>query len=188
MRDKIDFSLHSGMMALAYLNSKTFEILRSGEIAPPALWFYVDDRLAETIQALNLRGYPTTGCRIDPPFAHRFQVTLINVRDSEGKTPAPADIARAYEHRTPDARVIRIAQIGNRKYRLTVQAKTPREICITFRGSAQFREIPEGCEYNSNVLRYSFPNEIDGLEYLQLCQTHAQALYDWACALPVGLW
>ena len=113
----------------------------------------MDDRLAETIQTLNLRGYPTTGCRIDPPFSHRFQVTLINVRDSEGKTPAPADIARAYEHRTPDARVIRIAQIGNRKYRLTVQTAAPREICITFRRSAQFREIPEGCEYNSNVLR-----------------------------------
>ena len=89
------------MMALAYLNSKTFEILRSGEIAPPALWFYVDDRLAETIQALNLRGYPTVSCRIDPPFSHRFQVTLINVRDSEGKTPAPADIARLIE--APDA-------------------------------------------------------------------------------------
>lgn len=181
-------NLHSGMMALAYLNSETFEILRSGEITPSALWFYVDDRLAETIQALNLRGYPTTGCRIDPPFAHRFQVTLINVRDSEGKTPAPADIARAYEHRTPDAQVIGVSQIGNRKYRLTVQAKAPREIRITFRRSAQFREIPEGSEYNGSALTYSFPNEIDGLEYLQLCQTRAQALYDWACSLPIGLW
>ena len=176
------------MIALAYLNSETFEILCSDKAAPSALWFYVDDRLAETIQALNLRGYPTSGCRIDPPFAHRLQVTLINVRDSEGKTPSHTDIARAYEHRTPDARVIRIAQIGNRKYRLTVQTAAPREICITFRRSAQFREIPEGSEYNGSALFYSFPSEIDGLEYLQLCQTRAQALYDWACALPVGLW
>ena len=188
MHGMMGFSLHSGMIALAYLNSETFEILQSDKAAPPTGWFYVDDRLAETIQALNLRGYATTGCRIDPPFARRFQVTLINVRDSEGKTPSHTDIARAYAHRTPNTQVVRVSQIGNRKYRLTVQTAVPREIRITFRRSAQFQEIPEGSEYNGSALFYSFPSEIDGLEYLRLCQTRAQALYDWACSLPVGLW
>lgn len=185
----IDFSLYSGMIALAYLNSESFDIMRSdGMDAPPKGWFYADDRLAETIQALNLRGYATCGCRIDPAFDRYTRVTLINVRDSDGKIPAHADIARAYERKMQSVQVTNVKQTGNRRYQLTMRTRAPREIRIQFCRNIQFKSLPGESRYENKALFYTFPAELDGLAYLNECLKCIQALYEWACALPVGLW
>ena len=177
------------MIALAYLNSETFDIMRSdGILTPPTGWFYTDDRLAEILQVLNLRGYATCGCRIDPAFDRYSHVTLINVRDSDGTIPNPADIARAYERKTPNVQVTAVKQTGNRRYRLTIRARAPREIRIQFHHNVQFKALPDDSRYENGALFYTFPIELDGIEYLNECQKCIQALYEWVCALPVGLW
>ena len=50
---------------MAYLNRKTFQIIKYGDRRIERLWaenFHVDDLIAPTIQILNRRGYFTAGC------------------------------------------------------------------------------------------------------------------------------
>ncbi len=174
---------------MAYINRETFDIMCSDGInQPPRGWFYADDRIAETIQALNLRGYATAECRIDPPYDRYSQVTLINVRDSDGGALTDDAIARAYEGSMAGVRVVHVMQTGNRRYRLTIRTCSPRSIQIAFSRNVQFKKIPEESEYRNHALAYFFPADMDGIEYLNLCQERLRALYEWACALPVGLW
>lgn len=50
---------------MAYLNRKTFHIIKYGDRRIKKLWddnFHVDDLIAPTIQILNRKGYSTAGC------------------------------------------------------------------------------------------------------------------------------
>lgn len=173
---------------MAYINSKTFDIIHSGDpLSNRNDWYFVDDILADTIQVLNARGYTTRSSSAGVPYCEAKATMLRNVRDDTGVLPKIEDIAKAFRARVPDANLLRIDRVNLRDFKVTCRVYTPQATRIEFESDVYFRKLPSGTKYADRVLSHEYDPSLTGFDFLAAQYEFCRELFDWSCALPLNL-